>query len=193
MKIYTKTGDGGETSLYGGERVAKDHLRIEACGTVDELNAQLGVVRAELVAMKKSPREPDPLGEIDQLVGRVQNELFDLGAEIATPEPAAKRTDLLGPRHTETLERAIDRWQEELPPLKAFILPGGCPAAARLHVARAVCRRAERLVVTLFREAELRSEALLYLNRLSDLLFVLTRAVNQIGGEEDVPWQKVAK
>ncbi|MGI9455627.1 MAG: cob(I)yrinic acid a,c-diamide adenosyltransferase [Aeoliella sp.] len=184
MKIYTKTGDEGQTSLYGGQRVAKDHVRIEACGVVDELNAELGVVRAEIAAMKQFPED------IDALVVRVQNELFDIGAEIATPQPAEKGTALIGSTHIGALEQAIDHWQEALPPLKAFILPGGSAASAQLHVARAICRRGERLLVTVARESELRREPIVYLNRLSDLLFVLARAVNQIAGHADIPWRK---
>ncbi len=184
MKIYTKTGDQGETSLYGGQRVGKDHLRIQTFGSVDELNAVLGVARAQL-AMAATD-----YSEFDQLLGSVQNHLFDLGAELATPESQAKGTQLLGSPASEMLERSIDRWESELPPLKQFVLPGGTAAAAQLHVARCVCRRSERLLVTLTRETAVRPELLVYLNRLGDLLFVLARAANHLAGHPDVPWQK---
>lgn len=184
MKIYTKTGDEGKTALYGGQRVDKDHLRIATFGNVDELNAELGVARAELV------RSDERYLEIDQLLGRVQNQLFDLGAELATPEPAAHGTQLLGNPAIAALEQAIDRWEDELPPLKQFILPGGTPAAAQLHVARCVCRRSERSLVSLMREATIRPEVMVYLNRLGDLLFVLARAANHLAAQPDVPWTK---
>jgi cob(I)alamin adenosyltransferase len=181
MKIYTKTGDAGQTGLFGGPRVAKDDPRIEAYGAVDELNAALGLARAESLPP-----------EIDTLLARVQNELFDLGAELATPNPAAHGMAVLGPAHCETLERAIDRHEATLPPLKEFILPGGSRGAAALHLARTICRRAERRLVTLVHSsAEPVSQNLvIYLNRLGDLLFVLTRATNAAAGVADVPWRK---
>jgi cob(I)alamin adenosyltransferase len=181
MKIYTKTGDEGETGLFGGPRTSKDAPRIEAYGTVDELNSVLGMVRAQLAS-----------GEIHELVRRIQNELFELGAQLATPDPAAHQTALVGPRQIAALESAIDRYEAGLEPLKQFILPGGTPAAAGLHLARAVCRRAERRVVTLVREssAPVAGDTIVYLNRLSDLLFVLARAVNRQAGRDDEPWQK---
>jgi cob(I)alamin adenosyltransferase len=183
MKIYTKTGDDGETGLFGGPRIAKDAPRIEAYGTVDELNSVLGMVRAELAP-----------GDIDELVARIQNELFELGAQLATPDPAAHRTALLGSRQIEALESAIDRYEAGLEPLKQFVLPGGTSAAAHLHLARAVCRRAERRVVTLSHEssAPVARETIVYLNRLSDLLFVLARSVNRQAGRGDEPWQKTS-
>lgn len=181
MKIYTRTGDDGETGLFGGPRASKDAPRIEAYGTVDELNSVLGVVRAQL-----------PPGEINDLVAGIQNELFALGAQLATPDPAAHKTALLGARQIAALEGAIDRYEDELEPLKQFVLPGGVPAAAHLHLARAVCRRAERRVVTLVRESSepVARETIVYLNRLSDLLFVLARTVNRQAGRGDEPWQK---
>ena len=189
MKIYTKTGDDGETGLFGGPRVRKDHFRIEAYGTVDELNAVLGVVRTQ---------SPPP--ELDALLVTFQNQLFDLGAELATPEP--KKFGIAGvtPAQIAALEQAIDRHEAELEPLKQFILPGGTPAAASLHLARTICRRAERLLVTLAAVVvegneglvaePISSDALIYLNRLSDLLFVLARWTNRKAGVADVPWQK---
>lgn len=181
MKIYTKTGDDGETGLFGGPRVSKDSPRIEAYGTVDELNSVLGVVRAQLAA-----------GDVDALLCQIQNDLFALGAQLATPDPAAHQTALVGARQIAALESAIDRYEEQLEPLKQFVLPGGTPAAANLHLARTVCRRAERRVVTLVRESSepIAAEVVVYLNRLSDLLFVLARAVNRTAGRADVPWQK---
>lgn len=181
MKIYTKTGDRGETGLFGGPRVRKDHPRVEAYGSVDELNAVLGLVRCENVG--------DPL---DRLLATIQNELFELGAELASPQPDRVGTRRITADQATALESAIDEHEAGLPPLKAFILPGGCRAAALLHVARTVCRRAERRVVTLSEQESLGSDVIIYLNRLSDLLFVLARAVNQAAGRGDVPWQSAA-
>ena len=180
MKIYTKTGDDGTTGLYGGGRVRKDDIRIEACGAVDELNAAVGVARAEA-----SPRE------IDELLAQIQNELFDLGAELATRRPAAERLATLGEREIAALESAIDRFDAGLTPLKTFILPGGSRRAALLHHARTICRRAERRVITLAAEAteDVSPQLVFYLNRLSDLLFVLARAANATAGG-DVEWKK---
>lgn len=181
MKIYTKTGDQGETGLLGGTRVAKDDLRIEAYGAVDELNAVLGVARAAQIP-----------AAIDPLLARMQNELFELGAELA--RPAIPPDDQIRIRDDEiaALETDIDRFESTLPPLRQFILPGGTAAAAGLHLARTVCRRAERRLVTLARSAEdtVRPETIVYLNRLSDLLFVLARAANAAANVADVPWQK---
>jgi cob(I)alamin adenosyltransferase len=176
MKIYTKTGDAGETGLFGGPRVSKDHARIEAFGTVDELNSHLGIVRTLPAA-----------GEFDVLLRSIQCELFDLGAQLATPGGADERITV---RHVETLERAIDRYEAELEPLKCFVLPTGTPLAAELHVARTVCRRAERRVVTLAARVEttIPANAIEYLNRLGDLLFVLARVANHREGVADDPW-----
>ena len=179
MKIYTKTGDAGETGLFGGPRVRKDAPRIEAFGAVDELNAVLGLARAE----------PLP-GDINALLAAIQNELFDLGAELATPEPAKMGVGTLGPSRIARLEAAIDRHEATLPALKQFVLPGGSRAAAALHVGRTVCRRAERRVIALASIEPISPQLIVYLNRLSDLLFVLARAVNQSAGLPDVPWQK---
>jgi cob(I)alamin adenosyltransferase len=181
MKIYTKTGDDGQTGLFGGPRVSKADPRIEAYGTVDELNAVLGLSRTQSLPP-----------EIDALVARLQNELFDLGAELATPDPQARATNLISPARIEALEKAIDQFDAHLPPLKTFILPGGTAGAAWLHLARTVCRRAERCLVTLMGQAgeKISPLPLVYLNRLSDLLFVLARAANQIAGQPDVKWER---
>ncbi|MGQ9876618.1 MAG: cob(I)yrinic acid a,c-diamide adenosyltransferase [Chloroflexus sp.] len=178
MKIYTRTGDAGETGLFGGQRVRKDDLRVQAYGTVDECNAALGVARAA---------GPDPA--LDAVLAVVQNQLFVVGADLASPgeSPYIPRvsTEL-----TSFLEEQIDAMEAELSPLKQFILPGGHPVAAHLHLARTICRRAERVVVTLATEEEVRPEILTYLNRLSDFLFVAARIANARAGMSDVPWQK---
>jgi cob(I)alamin adenosyltransferase len=184
VKIYTRSGDAGETALFGGGRVRKDHERIEAMGTVDELNAMLGVARTELARGGTAP------GGLDDLLSRLQHELFHLGAELATPQPDEMGTDLLGDGHVSMLEADIDSFDAELEPLRAFILPAGCPAAAQLHLARCVCRRAERRLVELSAGATVRGVVLRYLNRLSDLLFVLARAVNRANRVPDVTWQQ---
>ncbi|MEQ8850126.1 cob(I)yrinic acid a,c-diamide adenosyltransferase [Botrimarina sp.] len=188
MKIYTKTGDEGETSLLGGQRVRKNHTRIAAYGALDELNAVLGVARAELARQADLPGEF--IDSIDRLIDEVQNHLFDLGAELASPSPAESGLLLLQAADVERLEAAIDQHQAGLPPLKQFILPGGVAAAAFLHQARCVCRRAERHVVTLAASEPVRELPVRYVNRLSDLLFVLARAANQAAGVADVPWRK---
>lgn len=181
MKIYTKTGDLGETALFGGPRVTKNDLRVEAYGEVDELNASLGVVRAYL---------EDP--EIDRLLAEVQGELFALGAELATPHEAKARGAIppLDPLAIGRLETSIDRWDEELPALTNFILPGGTRTSAALHLSRCVCRRAERRVVALTQKAIVHPDAVRYLNRLSDFLFVAARVVNHRSGRGETPWQK---
>jgi cob(I)alamin adenosyltransferase len=181
MKIYTKTGDDGTTGLYGGGRLPKDHPRIEAYGTIDELNAVLGVARAEGMPH-----------QIDSILARVQNELFQLGAELAMPKPAIKNEAAITSEHACRIEADIDRFQAELSALQQFILPGGVKSAAALHLARTVCRRAERRVLALAHQAgeTVSPQIVIYLNRLSDLLFVLARAANQKAGSGDVPWDK---
>jgi cob(I)alamin adenosyltransferase len=179
-KIYTKTGDDGTTGLFGGGRVAKDSLRIESYGTVDELNSVLGLARALGLGAGH-----------DELVATVQEQLFVLGADLATPHGAMKNFPLprVTPDDVVCLERAIDRLEETLPPLKSFILPGGSQAGAALHVGRTVCRRAERAVVMLaHEEPEIGPLPVQYLNRLSDLLFVLARAANHAVGVSEHPW-----
>lgn len=184
MKIYTKTGDAGETGLFGGPRVSKAAPRIEACGTLDELNALLGVVRATGISTR-----------FDAPLGRVQHQLFDLGAAIAAPQPSTGTSSGVATDDVETLEREIDAWEATLPALRQFILPGGSPAAAQLHAARTVCRRVERRLVTLAGQPDGHVDAcaLRYVNRLSDWLFVLARAANQAAGVADVPWEARAR
>jgi cob(I)alamin adenosyltransferase len=179
MKIYTKTGDEGETGLFAGARVRKDDVRIEAYGTVDELNAALGVARAE--------RLPP---EIDQTLQRVQSELFSVGAELATPEPQKHGMALIGETQIASVEKAIDHLEAGLPPLKQFILPAGSRAGALLHLARGVCRRAERRVVTLAAGAAISPAIIRYLNRLGDYLFVAARFASQEAKAVETKWQK---
>ncbi|MGH8663011.1 MAG: cob(I)yrinic acid a,c-diamide adenosyltransferase [Burkholderiales bacterium] len=173
-KIYTRTGDGGETGLGDGSRVDKDHARIEALGCVDELISQVGLLLTENL----------PEG-VRLCLLTTQNDLFDLGGELSIPGYA-----MLDDDRVLRLEAALDRYNAELPPLKEFILPGGSPAAAQAHVARTVCRRAERSLVRLRREAPVQDASLRYLNRLSDLLFVLARSLNRAAGGSDVLWQR---
>lgn len=181
MKIYTKTGDDGATGLFAGPRVQKDDVRIEAYGAVDELNAWIGLARAE-----------GPTSAIDSVLSHVQHELFAVGAELATPDPDKHQMRMLNSGHIAALEAAIDRHEAMLAPLSQFVLPGGTKVAAHLHVARCVCRRAERRLVTLASAEPERSfdTIIVYMNRLSDLLFVLARAGNAAAGWPDVPWQK---
>jgi cob(I)alamin adenosyltransferase len=178
MKIYTKTGDEGETGLFGGGRVSKDSLRIEAFGTVDELNAHLGMVRSMNVP-----------ADIDAELARLQGELFVLGADLATPaDSTAKKIRRIGLSEIERLEKVIDVFESRLTPLRSFILPGGAPFAAQLHVARTACRRAERHAVRLARAEKVGPIPVKYLNRLSDLLFVLARTANMRAGASETPW-----
>ena len=178
MKIYTKKGDTGETGLLGGVRVHKDHLRIESYGTLDELNSMLGVVLTDA-----------ELGdEVSDRIERLQNELFQLGAELACPPGKQSPTELLQKNHVQVLEKEMDEMDAVLAPLTQFILPGGMRAAAELHHARTICRRAERLMVALNREVPLRQEVLQYINRLSDHLFVLARYVNHLRGARELNW-----
>ena len=181
MKIYTRTGDAGETALFGGGRVSKDHPRTSAYGDVDELNSAVGVARATA-----------PTESFDELLEGIQRDLFAIGGRLATPNPEkvakAIAKAVLPPERVELLERVIDDAELELPTLRAFVLPGGTPKAAALHLARTVCRRAERSVVRLAREDEAPAEILVYLNRLSDLLFTLARLANHRAGTGDTTW-----
>ncbi len=179
MKIYTRTGDRGDTSLFGGRRVPKDALRIEAYGTVDELNSAVGLARAE-----------NDDTDIDGILEAIQNELFQLGADLATPQSVEKRkVKRMEPKDVQGLEKIIDDLQGRLKPLRSFILPGGSPVAARIHFARTICRRAERAVVRLSRNEDIGDTILIYLNRLSDLLFVLARYANARAGISEVRWR----
>lgn len=181
MKIYTRTGDSGDTGLFGGGRVPKDHPRVTAYGDVDELNAAIGVARAT-----------GPLPRIDELLVPIQRDLFAIGSLLATPDRDKMAQHLEKAQVTDAriaeLERAIDDCERELEPLRAFILPGGTPRAAALHVARTVCRRAERSVVALRRSEDLPEIVVIYLNRLSDLLFMLARVANRESGAAEVTW-----
>src|SRR5688572_13122424 len=181
MKIYTRTGDRGETGLFGGGRVPKDHPRVAAYGDVDELNSAIGVARAT------GPRSPH-----DALLETIQRDLFAIGGHLATPDPdkvrkALARAELAESRAAE-FERVMDEADTELPELRAFVLPAGTPQAAALHLARTVCRRAERSVIHLGHEAEVPELFIVYLNRLSDLLFTLARLANHRAGSGDVVW-----
>ncbi len=176
MKIYTKTGDEGETGLFGGGRVPKDDPRVRAYGDVDELNAWIGFAVAIHLPTFES-----------KVLEVIQRDLFTIGAELATPNSAKLRASL-DASTVSALERVIDSYDPKLKPLKNFILPGGSPKGAALHVARTVCRRAERSVVTLARSQQINPLITQYLNRLSDLLFVLARAVNMQAGHDEVAW-----
>ncbi|HYC51347.1 MAG TPA: cob(I)yrinic acid a,c-diamide adenosyltransferase [Gemmatimonadaceae bacterium] len=179
MKIYTRTGDAGDTALFGGGRVPKSHPRVEAYGDVDELNAAIGLARA----IEMMPR-------IDEVLVPLQRDLFSIGALLATPDREKMKKHLekasIDDRRIAELERAIDEGDLELEPLKSFIIPGGTPKAAALHVARTVCRRAERRVISL--EEEIPAIVIVYLNRLSDLLFTLARVANRRAGAGEVTW-----
>lgn len=175
MKIYTKKGDSGETSLFGGKRISKSSVRIETYGTVDELNSHLGFART----LSPTPSE-------DVLLRRIQEILFILGADLATPKGG--NTKRIAEEHVLELENSIDRMEQDLPALKNFILPGGSPLGAQLHIARTVCRRAERLVTALSTSEDLGPYPLKFLNRLSDFLFVMARHVNHSAGATETPW-----
>lgn len=179
MKIYTKTGDNGETGLYGGERVPKDAPRVRAYGSVDELNAALGMVRAQLGD-----------SDLDSQLGSIQNALFDVGADLATPASSSYRKNIspIDEADVTHLETLIDRFDAELSPLQNFILPGGDPAAAAAHLARTVARRAERDVISLAAQEEVNTHLRTYLNRLSDLLFVFARLINMRQGVSETRW-----
>lgn len=181
MRIYTKTGDEGHTGLFGGGRVEKDHPRVSAYGDVDELNSALGVVRAT-----------QPVHFFDDLFESIQRDLFAIGGHLATPDPDKVREALakaeLSADRVAQFEKLMDDADKELPALRAFVLPAGTPKAAALHLARTVCRRAERSVVALAREAEVHELFIVYLNRLSDLLFTLARLANHRDGAGDVTW-----
>lgn len=186
MKLYTKSGDDGSTGLHGGGRVGKDHPRICAFGTVDELNAWIGMC----VSACTGPGAD----RLREMLISIQSRLFDLGADLATPSgaPTQGRVTRIGERHVVQAEGFIDEVDAQNPPIRVFVLPGGTELASRLHVARTVCRRAERLLVELSRIEEIQPQAIHYLNRLGDLLFAMARRANLAGGGQDTPWQKDA-
>ena len=179
MKIYTKTGDEGTTALYGGERVFKDALRVSAYGSIDEANASIGLARAHLDQLP-----------VDKHLMQIQNALFDVGADLATRSDSKYRSNItpIDEADVKHLENLIDDYDKDLQPLSNFILPGGHPAAATLHVARTVTRRAERDVIALAGQEEINAHVAVYLNRLSDLLFTLARVVNMNAGVSEVNW-----
>lgn len=189
-KVYTRTGDKGMTGLVGGDRVPKDSLRIESYGTVDELQSVIGMLRAALAEAAESGRLPEVSRGIIADLHRVQQDLFDLGSTLATPPQHLDRvkSPITGER-IGWLEETMDRWNEELPPLRSFVLSGGGRFSALGHVARTVCRRCERIVLRLAREDEVPDEVLRYLNRLSDFLFVLARHLARVFGEEEPLWE----
>ena len=182
MKIYTRTGDSGTTGLFGGDRVNKDHLRIEAYGTVDETNSYLGLARSQISDHPKHLY-------LDQLLHKIQSELFILGADLATPNMARVEVPRIEEPHIIALEQEIDKLQDALPALKHFILPGGTVLASTLHIARTLCRRAERRSVSLQQVETVNNLAITYMNRLSDLLFVLARWVNIQMGISEERWK----
>tara|TARA_R110000868_G_scaffold37111_15_gene131672 strand:+ start:685 stop:1230 length:546 start_codon:yes stop_codon:yes gene_type:complete len=177
MKIYTKNGDAGETSLYGGQKVSKNSIRISAYGTVDELNSVLGI------ALSNSPTQ-----KTNEYLNTIQEQLFVLGADLATPISNKVRINRISDSEINFLELAIDEMEDQLPPLKNFILPGGTKAGSVIHFARTVCRRAERETVECSTKEEVSTHSIIYLNRLSDFLFVLGRFENHISGTEETPW-----
>lgn len=187
-RVYTRGGDKGETSLVGGQRIAKDSIRIESYGTVDELNAILGVAR---VANRDLPgASPESRERLDAILFRIQNELFNLGSDLATlPGDRHPKQPVVEAHHVAALEAAIDDLNTGLPELTSFVLPGGGLVGAHLHQARTVCRRAERLVTTLGRHEAIGEQCLVYLNRLSDLLFVLSRWAARARTEPETLWR----
>lgn len=190
-RVYTRSGDGGDTGLAGGRRVPKDSARIEAYGTVDELNAAVGVARAFSREMRRNPAGRTALEKI--LVG-VQQQLFDLGADLATPADARRSPGpRIGERQVKELETHMDRFRKNLPPLKSFVLPGGGKVSGLLHQCRTVCRRAEREVVRLSRSEDVGPWPQTYLNRLGDLFFVLSRWMARELRESEVLWEEGLK
>lgn len=179
MKVYTKTGDAGNTSLYGGKRVRKDNIRIDAYGTVDELNAIIGMIKAEKIEKKTS-----------DILNNVQQVLFIIGAELSTPENVKKNiNNNLEESEVKFLENSIDAIEAILNPLRNFILPGGTKSSALLHFARTVCRRAERVIISLDEKEKINPHIIIYLNRFSDLLFVIARFENHAASEPEIEWK----
>lgn len=181
-KIYTRTGDKGKTSLFGGKRISKDNPRIEAIGTIDELNSILGA-SASFIKNKK----------VLSVIQKIQNDLFNIGAELANPQEISGDTNhliMLGKEKVEVLESIIDQYDHNLPSLRYFILPGGVNSASLLHLSRSVSRRAERRVITLSKKSKVNPNIISYLNRLSDLLFILARYLNKRAKVKELPWEK---
>lgn len=178
MKIYTKTGDRGTTSLFGGKRVDKDSVRIEAYGNVDELNSLIGTILAD-----------SPPGDVLKKLLRIQNELFVLGSDLATPKEVKVKVVRVKKSFVDRLEKEIDNWEKQLPKLRNFILPGGSITGSKLHLARTVARRAERSIVNLSANEKINANGLTYINRLSDWLFVLARFVNKLDKAKEIPWR----
>ena len=178
VKIYTKTGDSGTTSLFGGKRLSKDDTRVEAYGTVDELNSLLGIILAE-----------NPQAEVSKKVTRVQNELFVLGSDLSAPYGVKTKLPRITKSYVNRLEKEIDRMEKSLPRLKNFILPGGSPIGSKLHLARSVVRRAERSIVAISEKERINLNAQIYINRLSDWLFVLARYVNKLENQQENIWK----
>ncbi len=193
-KIYTKVGDKGLTFLANGTKVPKYHLRIEAYGTIDELNSFTGLLRDQLHLMEQHKVMPR-IGELLQRLRRIQNELFDVGGELATPKDSLDtlRQQVVTHESVSLLEKEIDEYNDLLEPLANFILPGGHQANAMAHVVRTVCRRAERAVVALASEDSVREEVSIYLNRLSDWFFVVSRVISQEAGVPEILWQQKGK
>jgi len=185
-RIYTKAGDGGQTRLVGGQQVPKNAPRIDAYGTVDELMACLGLARTALA----DPEAPEGAAALEGILRRIQNELFNVGSDLATlPPDRHPQRPRVTERHVEALEREMDAWNEALPELRSFILPGGGLVASYLHLARTVCRRAERQVVGITADEPADSQNLRYLNRLSDALFVMSRHASRLYGEPEPLWE----
>ena len=178
MKIYTKTGDSGTTSLFGGKRLSKDDLRVEAYGHVDELNSLLGIILAE-----------NPQADVIKKVTRVQKELFVLGSDLSAPQDIKVKTPRITKSYITRLEKEIDRMEKNLPKLRNFILPGGSKTGAKLHLARSIARRAERSIAALSSKENINKNSQIYINRLSDWLFVLARYVNKLDNQEEKIWK----
>lgn len=178
MRIYTKSGDSGTTSLFGGKRINKNSARIEAYGTVDELNSQIGVIVSQ-----------NPPKDIIGKLLRIQKELFVLGTNLATPHAVKTKISKITRSYVNRLEKEIDNWNKNLPALRNFILPGGSETGAQLHSARTIARRAERTIVSLSRQEKINKNILSYVNRLSDWLFILARYVNKLDGQKEIVWE----
>lgn len=190
-RVYTRTGDDGSTGLASGSRIRKDHPRIEAIGAVDELAAQIGVTRCELKAESTSFKNPARAGQLDQLLEFIGNKLFTVGSDLATPQAARHPAiPVIVADDATFLEYACDAWNANLPPLTDFILPGGTRAAAALHLSRTIARRAERAVIALAQAEENYPLVVIYLNRLSDLFFILARCANLEQGRAEIIWRR---